>query len=301
VIPGPRVVATSTVDMTHAPGYRETHGAPGLGYTGTTETRRAAREKVSSGAQVIHVKATGAGFGFFEPTTLLLNLEELEAAISEAHRLGVRTTTHACGAEGMRNAVRAGTQSIEHGQYLYEAEDIVPEMLDGQVGWVPTLMNNLAKFSVMEASVSEGRSTGLPASVERRTPALVEAHRRSFEMAMEAGVLVGLGTDVGAPFTPNGTNARELECFVDYGATEMQAIEAATSVNARILRMEDQIGTVEVGKLADLIVVRGNPLEDIRVLQAVENVVLVLKGGKIVVDRRDESGIEMSRHLSYSD
>ena len=96
-----------------------------------------------------------------------------------------------------------------------------------------------------------------------------------------------MGTDTGAPYMIHGKNAKEMEIYVQYGMSEMQAIEATTQVNARILGMEDSLGTVEAGKEADVIVVKKDPLKDIRVLQDNENVALVIKGGQIVVDRRN--------------
>jgi imidazolonepropionase-like amidohydrolase len=186
----------------------------------------------------------------------------------------------------MRNAVEAGVQCIEHGQWLYEDDDLIKMMVERRVGWVPTLMNNYVKLEKMREAEARGEGSGLPEYVEKRVAHMVEPHRRSFEKAMKAGVLVPIGTDVGAPFTPNGMNAMEMEMFVKYGATPMQAIEAATRVAAQVMRMEDRLGTVQAGKEADIIVVKEDPLKDIRVLQKKENMVLVIKGGEIVVDRR---------------
>jgi imidazolonepropionase-like amidohydrolase len=288
VVKGPRMIPTATVNMTELSESFDVHGTRG-GITGPDEARQMARQKIASGAEVIHVKATGAGFGTFGPHVLILSMEEMQAAIEETHRLGRRTTAHACGSAGMRNAVMAGTQCIEHGQYLYEDDELIRMMADQQVGWVPTLMNNPAKMRKIREAKAEGKKSGLPAYVEDRIPDMVEAHRRSFERAMEVGVLVPLGSDCGAPFTPNGTNAVEMEFFVNYGATPMQAIEAATRVAAEVLRMEDELGTVEPGKEADLVVLKEDPLKDIRVLQNRENIVLVIQAGQIVLDHRDGS------------
>ncbi len=289
VLRGPRIIPAATINMTELPDSFDVHGTRG-GITGPDEARKMARQKIASGAEVIHVKATGAGFGTFGPKVLILSVEEMQSAIQETHRLGRRTTAHACGSVGIRNAVIAGTQCIEHGQYLYEDDELIRMMVDRRVGWVPTLMNNPAKMAQIREARADGKQSGLPEYVEKRIPDMIDAHRRSFERAMEAGVLVPLGTDCGAPFTPNGTNAVEMEFFVNYGATPMQAIEAATRVAAEVLQMEDDLGTVEAGKVADLVLVKGDPLKDIRVLQRQENILLVIQAGQIVFDRRHGQG-----------
>jgi imidazolonepropionase-like amidohydrolase len=111
---------------------------------------------------------------------------------------------------------------------------------------------------------------------------MVEAHRRSFSAAMEAGIAVPLGTDCGAPFTPNGTNAKEMEFFVEYGASAMQAIEAGTRVAAEVLGISDRVGTLTPSMQADFVVVKTNPLKDIRVLQDLSNIAMVVQAGNIV-------------------
>ncbi|MDA4128867.1 MAG: amidohydrolase family protein [Thaumarchaeota archaeon] len=285
VLKGPRIIPVATVDMTGAPGGYDVHGTRGGEASGPIETRRAARMKIAMGAEVVQVKATGAGYGKFGPKVLILSVEEMKAAVEETHKLGKRTTAHACGSEGIKNAVISGVQCIEHGQWLYEDDELIEMVVEKRVGWVPTLMNNYIKLKIMNEATKKGEKSGLPRYVEERVQYMVEPHRKSFEKAMKAGVLVGMGTDVGAPYTPNGMNAYEMEMFVKYGATPMQAIEAATRVNSQILRMEDKFGTIERGKEADLIVVKKNPLRDIRVLQEKHNIALVMKGGETLVDR----------------
>ena len=287
ILSGPRIIPVSTIRMTTTPGGHDVHGTKG-GVTGANEARTRARQNIAAGAEVIHVVATGASFGQFGPLTLNLTMEEMKAAIEEAHKLGKKTTAHACGSKGMKNAVLAGVQCIEHGQWLYEDLELVKMMADRRIGWVPTLMNNPAKLEKMKEASAQGGRSGLPSYVEARVPAMVEAHRRSYEVAMEARLLVPLGSDCGAPFTPNGTNAKEMELFVRYGATEMQAIEAGTRVAAEVLGMGDRFGTLEPNKEADFIVVNGDPLKDIRLLQQKENIVMVVQSGKLVIDRMSE-------------
>ena len=288
ILPGPRIIPVATIGMTRLPGDYDVHGTRGA-VTGAIEARKMAREKIAAGAEVVHVKATGAAYGQLGPLVLDLSVEEMQAAIEETHKLEKLSTAHACGAEGMKNAVIAGTMCIEHGQWLYDDDELIRMMVDRQIGWVPTLMNNPAKMDKMREAETRGERSGLAEYVEKRISAMIEAHRRSYETAMENGVMVALGSDCGAPFTPNGTNAKEMEMFVKYGATEMQAIEAGTRLAARVLQMEDRLGTVEDGKEADIIVMSKNPLKDILYLQKKENIVLIMKGGKIMIDRRKKS------------
>ncbi len=284
VAKGPRIIPTATVAMSTVPGDLGSHGYD-LGYTGPVETRKGARQKIASGAEVIHVKAGGAGYGKFGPKVLTLSVEEMAAAIEETHKLGKRTTAHSNSAEGMRNAVLAGTQCIEHGQYLYEDDELIKMMVDRRVGWVPTLRINYNEMQNIETAKARGQAPPYPKYLEARIAAMIAPHRRSYEKAMAAGVLVAMGSDLGGPNPVGGVHAFELEMFVKYGATPMQAIEAATRVAAEVLRMEDRLGTVEVGKEADLVVVKEDPLKDIRVLQKRENFLLVIQAGQAVVDR----------------
>jgi imidazolonepropionase-like amidohydrolase len=286
LVTGPRVIPTATIDMTMPAGKYRTHGLEGGDITGPVEARRAVREKIGRGAEVIHVRATGAGFGQWGAEDQLLTLEEMQAAVGEAHRLGKRTTANACGSKGMKDAVIAGVQCIEHGSLLYEDDELVKMMVDCRVGWVPTFMVSIMKKNHFQEAMARGGRVPIPDYVVERESQMVEACRLSFEKAMAAGIMVGMGTDMGAPYMIHGQNAIEIEQFVKYGATPMQAIEAATRVAAEIMRMEDRLGTVEPKKQADIIVVKEDPLKDIRVLQEVENILLVIKAGKITVDRR---------------
>jgi imidazolonepropionase-like amidohydrolase len=289
----PRIIPVATIRMTTLPGGYDVHGTRG-GVTGALEARKTAREKIAGGAEVIHVVATGASFGQFGPHTLGLSVDEMRAAIEEAQKLGKKTTAHACGSQGMKNAVLAGTQCIEHGQWLYADEELLKMVVDRRIAWIPTLMNNPAKLEKIKEAAAHGTRSGLPAYVEERVPEMVEAHRRSYAAAMKSGVLVALGSDCGAPFTPNGTNAVEMEFFVRYGASEMQAIEAGTRLAAEVLGLDKLLGTLEPGKEADLIVVSGEPLKDIRILQKKENIRMVVKGGEIQVNR--DVNVAKERH-----
>ena len=178
---------------------------------------------------------------------------------------------HAIAGDGLRMAVEAGVGSIEHGCYLSETLDLVQMMADKNIFFVPTLM------------VYEFHSTVSPPHVRERALALADAHRKSIEMALTLGVKVVAGTDAGG--FVHGDNAREIELLVEKGLTPMQAIQAATGWAAECVGLEGEIGSVEPGKYADLLVIDGDPLADIGVLRDRNRIRLGLKGGEPFIDR----------------
>jgi imidazolonepropionase-like amidohydrolase len=289
---GPRILYAATIDITFPEYKRQVHGVTGGNISGPVEAVKAVRVKVGMGADWIHLNATGAAAGQFGAETELLSLEEMEAAVKEAHKFGLRCTANACGTEGMKKAVIAGVDCIEHGTHIGLDDELIQMMVDQGVGWVPTLYVSIAKQEDAERAAERGEKSTVPEYWLKRELELIDLWRRGFEKALDAGVLTGIGTDAGAPFVYHGNSAKELEIYVRYGMSEMAAIESATRINAQILGMDDRLGTVEVGKEADIVVVRKDPLKDIRVLQEPENILLVIKGGKIVVDRMNTSWIE---------
>ena len=145
ILTAPRIFYCATLDMTHPPGKKQVHGVACGNITGPFEAVRAVREKVGLGADWIHLRATGAAAGQFGANTELLTLEEMEAAAKTAHNFGLRVTCNACGANGMKNAILAGVDCIEHGTHIGEDDEIIQMMVDREVGWVPTLWVSLAK------------------------------------------------------------------------------------------------------------------------------------------------------------
>ena len=192
-----------------------------------------------------------------------------------AYRRGTKVMAHAQGAEGIKNALRAGIHSIEHGIYL--DDEAIELMLKRGAFLVPTL---LAPLAVLEI----GEKGGMAEYAIRKTREVIEAHSDSISRAHQAGVKIAMGTDAGV--MPHGTNLRELGLMVNIGMTPMETIVATTKTAAECLGWQDQVGTVEVGKLADLVIVKTNPLRDIRSLENADHIVLVMKDGKIVKDRR---------------
>lgn len=245
---------------------------------GVEEVRKKVREVLRSGAEVIKVCSTG---GVLSPTDhpefTQFTEEELRVMVQEGEfRRGVKVMAHAQGAEGIKNAVRAGIHSIEHGIYL--DDECIDLMLDKGTFLVPTL---LAPIAVIEAAEATGT---IPEYAIRKAKESLEAHRDSMAKAYEAGVTIAMGTDAGV--MPHGTNLRELSLMCDIGMSAMESIVATTKTAAECLGWDDKVGTVEVGKLADVIITDVDPLADIRQLQNTDHITLVLKDGQIVKDLR---------------
>jgi imidazolonepropionase-like amidohydrolase len=240
---------------------------------GAEHVRQKVRQVLRSGAEVVKVCATG---GVLSPTDhpefIQFSPQELRVIVEEADfRRGVKVMAHAQGAEGIKNAVRAGIHSIEHGVYL--DDEAIDLMLEHGTYLVPTL---LAPLGVLEV----GESGGMPDYGLRKAREVVEIHSQSISKAHQAGVKIAMGTD--SAVTPHGQNLRELGLMVSIGMSPMEAIVASTSIAAACLGWDDRLGTLESGKLADLILVKDDPLKNIRSLENVDNISLVMKDGKIV-------------------
>ncbi|MET3576113.1 amidohydrolase family protein [Bhargavaea ullalensis] len=251
-------------------GYR---GMPTGIADGVDEVRKKTREMLRAGAEVIKVHATG---GVLSPTDhpefTQYSFEELSAIVEEARfRKGVKVMAHAQGAEGIKNAVRAGVHSIEHGIYI--DEEAIELMKEHGTYLVPTL---LAPVAVLETA----EEVGMPKSAVEKSKEVIEAHKESFARAYKAGVKIAMGTDAGV--FKHGTNLRELGLMVDDGMTPMDAIVASTKVAAECMGWDDKVGTLEKGKFADVVIVDGNPLEDVYLLADQGNIRTVIKGGEFV-------------------
>jgi imidazolonepropionase-like amidohydrolase len=258
--------------------FGEYPGMPNGRCDGVAEVRRKVREILRAGAEVIKVCSTG---GVLSPTDhpefTQFTPEELAVMVQEgAYHRGVKVMAHAQGAEGIKNAIRAGIYSIEHGIYL--DNECIELMLEHGVFLVPTL---LAPLSVIEIAETTGT---IPEWGVRKARETIEIHSDSISKAYKAGVKIAMGTDAGV--MPHGTNLRELGLMCGVGMSPMESIVATTKVAAECLGWQDRVGTLEAGKLADVVVSQRDPLADIRSLEDVNNIVLVMKDGRIVKDTR---------------
>ena len=226
-------------------------GRPSGLVDGPDEVRRGVRQMLRAGADVIKVHTTG---GVLSPTDdprhAHFSPAELDVIVAEAVAQGRSVMAHAQGAEGIKNAVRAGIRSIEHGIYL---DDEAIELMLAHGTWlVPTLSAPLAVIRAAEAGAS------IPASSVAKARAVVEVHRQSFAAAVAAGVKVAMGTD--AAVVPHGTNLDELPLMAAGGMTPEQVLAATTSGAAELLGLQDEVGRLAPGMRADIVVVDGDAL-----------------------------------------
>jgi imidazolonepropionase-like amidohydrolase len=272
VIPGPHMqVATRSLDVTgaypllgYAPqitvpkGVQEVDGADGA--------RRAVREQISHGADWIKVysdrsyRVVGNDMLDDIPT---FTLDELKAMVDETHRERHKIASHAMALQGVHNSVEAGVDSIEHGNYI--ADEDLKTMVQKGIYYIPTIY--------VGEYVAAGRAnSGAPVWLK-----MLDIHEKTFRRALKAGVKIAFGTDIGG-FDWHINPAREFAYMVKYGMTPEQALRAATVNAADLLGWSDKVGSLQTGKLADIVAVQGNPLEDVTRL---EHVAYVMKNGSV--------------------
>jgi imidazolonepropionase-like amidohydrolase len=229
---------------------------------------QAVRAHFKYGADFIKILVTGAVLSKgIAPTAQQYSDEEIRAAVEEAARWGRQVGAHAHAAEGIHAAIRAGVRTIDHGSYLDDEAVELLKKSERRTFYVPTLV------------IAESDLDSAPESEKERMRRIRKIMLGGFQKALAAGLPIGLATD--APVYPHGKNARELSLRVELGESPMSAIVSATSLNAEILGWSDRVGTVEPGKLADLIAVEKDPLRDITELERVR---FVMKGGVVHKD-----------------
>jgi len=242
--------------------------------SGVENLRAISREFLQAGADVLKMSVTGSVFRKPPGTKPAPQFtpEEIAAVVYEAKAAGKRTMSHCEGGPGLRNAVEAGIDSIDHGFFLTDQD--IELMLKHDTYLVPTLNANYAILKVVERDPNAGINKQSIEAAKR----LIEVHNESIGKAITAGVKTTMGAD--AFGRDVGENLFELELLVKAGMTPMQAIVAGTKTGAALLDIEDRLGTVESGKIADLLVVNGNPLNNITLLQNRENLCAIMKNGR---------------------
>jgi imidazolonepropionase-like amidohydrolase len=235
---------------------------------GVEGVRAKVRELVRCGADQIKFATTGGASGRpgNGPLDQAYALDEAKALVDEAASLGRSTLCHAVGGTGLPIAIRAGAGSIEHGCYLAVNPDWIKMMADQGTFFTPTL------------EVYDFHSTASAPHIKERAQALMDIHVASIELAIKEGVRIVAGTDAGG--FVHGDNARELELMVEKGMSNMLAIQAATGHAAECCGLGNDVGTIAAGKLADLLVVDGDPLQNISVLRDRQRLLLIMKGGE---------------------
>jgi imidazolonepropionase-like amidohydrolase len=272
---GPRMFVTG-------PGLRVTggHGAErrieglinwSMEVDGADKVRKATRYLMKMGVDWIKLMITGGIAGIREGMDeSQMTFDEIKAACDAAHNKGLKVCAHIGAAEAAKTAIRAGLDGVEHG-YLLDQE-AVDMMAENGVWYVPTM-------TVTEDLERMRLNRTPPYSMERAEEG-ARAHRRSFQLALKAGVNIASGSDMNPMWA---TSVKEVFWLGQCGMTNLQALQAATVKSAALCGVSDELGTIEPGKIADLIVVEGNPMEDLKHLRNVE---LVIKDGEIVVDKR---------------
>jgi imidazolonepropionase-like amidohydrolase len=279
LVPGPRVFAAGhslSVPGGHGDNYYrpEVHVQREGLINGADEARRAVRELVKMRADLIKLLVTGGVMTDGSDVGLLQWApDELQAAIWQAHQLGRRVAGHCHGAAGVKEAVKAGLDTVEHGTLL--DEEAIALMVQHGTYYVPTLV---APYHICAG----GTASGIPAYAVEKSRLVLDRHKESVRQAHAAGVKIAMGTDCGTPFNVAGKNALELELLTQNGLSPAEALMATTRVAAEAIGIAERVGTLEPGKWADLILVQGDPLDDIRLLQQPERIAWVLKGGRVV-------------------
>ena len=262
-ISGPRIVASGP------PMRRATEGPGPIGPANVEEMRQAVRQNLKRGVDNIKIMATGSPGP--EEDEAKFTVEEMRAAVEEARLAGKTTIAHAIGINGIRASIEAGVTSVDHGVFL--DEEICEMMVAKEIWWVPTLAVWWYYATMRKAEQWRWQET----------LHLIEPHKISLRMAIEKGVSIAFGCDCGALSRfPNGENALEYRLLVEAGMKPMDAIVSGAINAARLLKLDHLIGSLEPGKLADLVVIDGNPLDDISRLQS--SIAYVMREGRTYRD-----------------
>ena len=292
---GPRLLTCGKIISATAPGGRF-YGQMYREADGPDDMRRAVREQVRAGADFIKVMTTGARSNELEdPEPLQLTEAELAAVGGEAHRLGFRVSAHAEGLAGCQAAIAHGADTIEHGMYLHQRPDLLEAMAaSGQV-LVPTLSGYywMAGLSDAVDPSSAGRVPEMPPELVALAERNLEQGAASMRAARDAGVKIALGSDVSLGA------AVEIQRMIHHGLSAAQALVAATKTAAEALGLGEHVGTIEQGRLADLLIVDGDAVAEPELLADPNRIWMVLQLGAIVAGRALQTGIEQARPPAF--
>jgi imidazolonepropionase-like amidohydrolase len=278
---GPRLVLCGQIVAATSPGARAFAGMY-CEANGPHEMRRAVREQIRQGADFVKVMSTGALTVPDEDVNpAQLTAEELEAVVEESHRMGFMVASHAEGLAGIRLSVEAGVDTLEHGEMSFEDAAVLVAMAERGIILIPTL----CVFDL----VADGDS--FAPWMRERARFLRESAEKTVAAAKREGVAIAMGADAG----PHGENARELVRMVEAGLTPAEGIVAGTSTAARACGLEAEVGTIEPGKAADLLVLDGDPLADVRILLDAARRWLVLQAGEPVAGNGVEAAAMIGR------
>jgi imidazolonepropionase-like amidohydrolase len=282
LIEGPRLIVSGPLRQTgghfdkyYASGFElSTSGFPLT--DGVPAVQAQTRHLLRQGYDFIKICTTGGIVSPTDkPTDTIWSIEELNAIVYEAQARGKEVMAHAQGAQGIKNAVRAGVWSVEHGSML--DDEAVELMQEAGTYLVPTLF-------IFHFNLEHGSEIGLPSYAIEKLHKFGAGRIDAFQKAVAAGLKIATGSDA-IHRDAHGLNAQELSLMVKYGFTAMQAIVAATGTAAEVCRIDDKVGTLEAGKLADVLVVDGNPLNDITILEDRARLLLIMKEGSAYVDQ----------------
>jgi imidazolonepropionase-like amidohydrolase len=245
---------------------------------GPWELRKLARTNLRAGCDVIKTCASGGGgTDKEEPDVRNLTQEELDAIVDEAHALHKQAAVHCFTPDAHRMAIKSGCDTVEH--MVFHDDDSLEKILEAGMWMTPTLAHRT------DHAIQIRRDIGTPEFTLNKMKTIQPHCFKTFQRFYKEGVNIAMGTDMG--FEPGmGSNAFELEIYVQLGMKPMDAILTATRNAAKALKLEHELGTLEIGKIADIVAVEGDPLADIRILQERNRIQLVMKEGKIYIDRR---------------
>ncbi len=271
LILGPRMLASGRmICMTGGHGWQ----IGGREADGQDEVRRAVREQIKKGCNIVKLMATGGVITpGVDPGSSQLTEDELHAGIEEAHKAGRKTAAHAQGEKGILNALKAGIDCIEHGFFLNE--EATDFMNKKNIPLIPTLK------PILDVA-NNAEKEGVPDFVIEKVNQIKPKMLNSLKMSIEAGLIIGMGTDAGTPFNFHGENFNEIVFLSKYGLSTNKALQSATLIAAKILGLDNDIGSIKEDKMADIIIIKGNPLENIEILNDRDSIVFIMKSGNIV-------------------